>query len=353
MFCQAIKLAACALLASQLVSAQSVRIGVLGLFRPRQLELRATLGAAIIIRAGESTFVLEPGSDRDVAQIRVSGSVMLLEVGELAVPVSEIFATSRTGGAATFVLTIPHKISRRYLGALDVRLISGVLVPVVTIDLETAVASAVQAESVPGTPLEALKAQAVASRSYFTAGKGRHRNFDFCDTTHCQFLRDPPRAISLASVATQTTRGLVLAYHDRPFATMFTRSCGGHSRTPEELGMPTQDYPYFAVICDYCRRSSICWKRRIPQQDVTGLTANNEHSRLAIDHRLGWNAVPSNNFTYRIEGQDVILEGTGEGHGIGLCQRGAKAMAEAGADFRQILIHYYPNTTVVTAIHLH
>src|ERR1039458_7897639 len=41
-------------------------------------------------------------------------------------------------------------------------------------------------------PSEALKALAVAARSYFVAGKGRHRDFDFCDTTHCQFLREAP-----------------------------------------------------------------------------------------------------------------------------------------------------------------
>jgi hypothetical protein len=41
------------------------------------------------------------------------------------------------------------------------------------------------------------------------------------------------------------------------------------------------------------------------------------------------------------------LEGTGKGHGIGLCQAGARAMAQSGATFREILDHYYPNTTLV------
>src|SRR6266571_2973368 len=61
-------------------------------------------------------------------------------------------------------------------------------------DRETATASVVAAENTPDTPLEALKAQAVAARSYFVAGRGRHHDFDFCDTTHCQFLREPPSA---------------------------------------------------------------------------------------------------------------------------------------------------------------
>lgn len=352
MSCRAIALVFCVLLTSQSVCAQSVRIGVFGLFRPHQLEVRSTPGAAIVVRAGDSTFVLEPGSNRDVARIRVSSGAIILEIGERVVPASEILATSRSGGAVGFVLAIPNKISRRYVGALRVRVISGVLIPVVTMDMETAVASTVQAESFPGAPLEALKAQAVAARSYFTAGKGRHRNFDFCDTTHCQFLRDPPSVKSLALEATRATRGLVLAYHDHPFAAMFTRSCGGRLRTPEELGMPTRGYPYFAVVCDYCRRNPIRWTRKIPRQDAAGLKADSELSRLAIDRRLGWDAVPSNNFTIHIEGQDAILEGTGKGHGIGLCQRGASAMAEAGADFREILSHYYPNATIVT-IHPH
>ncbi len=56
--------------------------------------------------------------------------------------------------------------------------------------------------------------------------------------------------------------------------------------------------------------------------------------------------MPSNNFTSRQEGEQVILEGAGQGHGIGLCQRGAKAMAEKSSSFRQILNYYFPNTTL-------
>jgi stage II sporulation protein D len=50
----------------------------------------------------------------------------------------------------------------------------------------------------------------------------------------------------------------------------------------------------------------------------------------------------------RKEGEQIVLRGIGQGHGIGLCQAGAQAMAKAGADFREILAHYYPNTVIVT-----
>jgi stage II sporulation protein D len=50
------------------------------------------------------------------------------------------------------------------------------------------------------------------------------------------------------------------------------------------------------------------------------------------------------------DGGQVVLEGTGQGHGIGLCQAGAKAMAEHGANFRRILVYYYPNTELTSLL---
>jgi len=47
------------------------------------------------------------------------------------------------------------------------------------------------------------------------------------------------------------------------------------------------------------------------------------------------------------EGEQVVLEGVGQGHSIGLCQRGAKALADEGSTFRQILSHYFPNTQLL------
>ena len=72
-----------------------------------------------------------------------------------------------------------------------------------------------------------------------------------------------------------------------------------------------------------------------------------EASRLAFDRRFGWSAVPSNDFVAKEEGGEIVLTGAGNGHGIGLCQAGAKAMAREGATFEEILKHYYPNTAVV------
>jgi stage II sporulation protein D len=226
--------------------------------------------------------------------------------------------------------------------------VSGLLVPIVTMDLETAVASVVAAEGLPGSPIERLKAQAVAARSYLVAARGRHERFDFCDTTHCQFLRELPVLGAAAFNASAETRGLVIAYNAKTFAAMYTRSCGGHTRTPADVGMASGEYPYYSVECKYCRDHPARWRSQITATDAVSLRSSNESARLAVDRRLGWGAVQSDDFAMTRRGTQLVVEGVGQGHGIGLCQAGAVGMANERFNFRQILAHYYPNTKIVS-----
>jgi len=335
-------------LINPIASAQEVQIGVLGLFHPRQITVGNAKGEAVVIRANDREFVLEDGPRTNIARIEVAGDALLLDFGGHVVHAAEIRAAGRNGRAADFVLAVPGRISRKYHGTLAVKAVGGVVVPIVTMDLETAVASVVEAESAADAPPEALKAQAVVTRSYFTAGKGRHHDFDFCDLTHCQFLREPPNPESPAAIATSATHGLVILFEEKPIAAMFTRSCGGHTRTPAELGIPSNAYPYFSALCDFCYKKPVRWTRRISEQEAERLLGKGEVGRLAVDRRLGWNAIPSNNFTAHKEDGAVILKGAGQGHGVGLCQRGAKAMAEGGAGFRKIISHYFSNTALTS-----
>jgi stage II sporulation protein D len=326
--------------------AQDVAIGVLGLFHPREITLSAASNDDIVITATDKTFVLDSGASRESASIRFADHGLVLNIHGQSIRTKEVRAAGRGNDAVAIQLGVPGKITRRYHGTLVVKAEGELIVPVVSMDLETAVASAVASESMPGTPMEALKAQAVVSRSYFFAGKGRHHNFDFCDLTHCQFLREPPPPESDVATAVAATRGLILRFDDKPIATMFTRSCSGKTRTPAELKMLEGKYPYFAVVCDYCRKHPVQWIRRISPEDATQLIGKGEAGRLAVDRKLGWEAIPSNNFTARAVDGQVVLEGAGQGHGIGLCQRGARGMARDGIGFREILRHYFPNTTL-------
>jgi peptidoglycan hydrolase-like amidase len=338
----------CFALVGSMASAQDVRIGVIGLFHPSELILSSTTGSAVILRADEQSLTLDTSVGLSKATIHAHGAGLVVRYGTQSLNASKVTLASRGGGPADFMLSVPGKITRHYRGRLEISNVAGELIPVVSMDLETAVASVVAAETIPGEPSEALKAQAVAARSYFVAGRGRHENFDFCDTTHCQFLRSPPPPQSAAFRAAAATRGLVLTFESRVFAAMYTRSCGGRTRTPVEAGLPPGNYSYYSVECHYCRQHPFRWQSRISAQDATNLRSSNEPSRLEIDRKLGWNTVPSSDFTIKPDGGQVVLEGVGQGHGIGLCQAGSKAMAERGANFRQILVYYYPNAELTS-----
>ena len=266
--------------------AAMVWIGVFGLFRPSEIVVRPVPGQALVVESGAGRIVLE------------GGRVLRVRASELA---GSVHAAPRGGGE--FVLSVPGKIERRFRGELEVRAEAGALVAIVAMELEVAVASAVAAESPPGASLEALKAQAVVTRSYYAAARGRHHGFDFCDTTHCQFLREPPPLNAPAAIAAERTRGMVLGYRGATVAALFSASCGGRTRA---LANPAPgEYPYFAVDCVYCRRGP------------------------------------------RVRCSYCDPRGEGAGHGFGLCQTGAKGMAAAGATFREILRHYFPNAELV------
>lgn len=318
---------------------REVRIGVLGLFHAKQIVITAWHNSPLQCRGGTEVWPV-----REPMLVKLEGTKLKL-TGKDSNFSGTVTCDNGIGSTTEFSVNVPGKISRRYLGKLEVAAGAGELRVVVAIELETAVASIVAAESPAHAPLEALKAQAVATRSFLLAGKGRHHGFDFCDTTHCQFLREPPMAQTAAFQAAAATQGLVLAYKDEVFAAMYSRSCSGHTHSLDELGIPVHGYPYFAVSCNYCQRHPEKWVAQIRSEDAANLSPT-ESSRLQLARKLGWKTVPSNSYASRKENGTVVLEGIGVGHGIGLCQRGSADMARHGATFQQILEHYYPNTEV-------
>jgi peptidoglycan hydrolase-like amidase len=102
-----------------------------------------------------------------------------------------------------------------------------------TMPLDEYVTAVLQGESASFKSDEALKAMAVAARTYAVRFGSRHRleGFDFCDTTHCQDLRlgnESPRARAAAAA----TEGELLWFEGRPAATYYHRSCGGETELP-------------------------------------------------------------------------------------------------------------------------
>jgi stage II sporulation protein D len=311
------------LLLVAVAEAQTVRIGVLGLFHPKQLRVTdRTTGKTYDVTLGRSGALVRSNNKQwTTDHLTLNGDVNL---------------------------SVPGKITRRYAGELTISPLNHELLAIVTIDLESAVIRIVKSESLPGIPIDALRAQAIVTRSYLLAAKGRHIEFDFCDTTHCQFFGDAPDDPGDPVVAAvRDTRGMVLTYGSQPLGAMFSKSCGGSTRSAKDIGMAPGEaaYPYYVVETTYCLRHPDAWRRSLPKATIGGSPQwGIESFRLAIGRILGWNAMPSNHYTVREHIKSIELRGTGRGHGLGLCQRGAAAMAAEGRDFRAILAHYYPNT---------
>jgi stage II sporulation protein D len=325
--------------------AARVRIGVFTLFHPKVLMLAPGTGRALILQASQDSITLEDG---DSARCRIADSKVDCRAGERFLRGAKILAAGRGDADEDFTISVPGKIMRNYHGKLEILPSGSELVPVVNMDLEVAVASVVAAESPPDAPPEALEAQAVVTRSYYAASRRRHALFDFCDTTHCQFLRDAPALESPASQAAARTRGLVLLYRGAVVPALFSASCGGRTRTPSEIGLPAGGYPYFSVACEPCLAGAKQWTARISLQDAAPILQHKglEQARLQVCRKLGWEAIPGDNYSLKIEGKEVVLIGRGAGHGVGLCQFGATARALGGWSSARILSYYFPGTTV-------
>ncbi len=326
-----------------------VRVEVLGLFHSHEILVETLPSLPLLVDSGAQQFVVG-GDARESLRVGLAGKEITVQKGDRKIIGERFTFSARQSVEGELVVVVPGKLRRHYRGQLIIQARGKELQMVVVMELETAVASVIAAELPSDSPWEALKAQAVVARSYLLKGH-RHINAEFCDTTHCQFLREPPPAGSRATLAARATQGEVLTWKGQPFPAMYSASCGGHTHSLAHVGAATVDYPYFEVECAYCRHSPVKWSTQLNKTDATGLVPNNERERILSARKLGWDSVPSSDYTRsELNAETVVLTGVGRGHGIGLCQRGASGLAREGKDYRAILAHYFPNTTVESAL---
>jgi len=244
--------------------------------------------------------------------------------------------------------------------------------------LEDYVAGVVGAEMPASFPPEALKAQAVAARSYALTRKidaqAANRGHDIVAGVLAQaFSRDPAPAARAAAAATV---GEVLALGMEPVEAYFHAACGG--RTEGGLAALGRDLPYLVpVACGRCDRApKVRWTLELSGKELAraaGLPGAASAARVAsrtstgraekvevhaggrattlaasdLRQRLGFSRLPSLAFELRERGGAFVLEGRGQGHGAGLCQWGAAGLAREGKSYREILAHYYPGVEIL------
>jgi len=146
---------------------------------------------------------------------------------------------------------------RRYRGRFRVRLVGSELLMINELDLESYLRGVVPVEMGPYVfpELEALKAQAVAARTYAVAHLGDHddEGWDICDTPACQAYHGVGAEHPLSDRAVAETAGLIAIYGGAPIDAMYTSTCGGRTEDAALL-FPDRAQPYLrGVSCSWER----------------------------------------------------------------------------------------------------
>lgn len=257
--------------------------------------------------------------------------------------------------------------------------------------------SSLLAKEMNGTwTLEALKAQAVAARTYALykiqeRQKNSQKNspdtrpFDLINSEMDQVTGNIMDETTATAMATKSTRGEILALKTGEMTPIFySAKCGGKTLLPEQVwGEKIKGLS--SVQCPYCKNhGKKKWSFRIDLDEMKRLVAKafklqfgkkiaansinlapNELMQPEINFYggqglesipkaylrrfLGGDKLYSNHYSFRLQNKTVDITGEGLGHGVGMCQLGALEMANRGMNYQQILAFYFPNHKIKKA----
>ena len=234
-------------------------------------------------------------------------------------------------------------------------------------------------EMPPTWSAEALQAQSVAARTFALKNRKRHSTdgFDLCNTSHCQVYEGMAAETRTTTDAVNHTRGEVLFYNGSVIDALFHTDSGGMTEFSEYVW--GSSVPYLCAVSDLQTQTQP-WIRAIPMSEfmqkveqngtVLGTLKEIHLSSLVVGKGSGdrspsgrvrsaeligtkgrivlsgnnlrtFFSLPSTLFDMRVGRTDVVFSGYGSGHGLGLSQWGAKALAEKGSSYKDILFHYY------------
>ena len=278
----------------------------------------------------------------------------------------------------------PDAVSQHWAvyGNLEITVRDERLLIVNAVDLEDYVAGVVSSEVNPGWHEELLRTQAVAARTYVLYKKLENaaQPFDVYASVQDQVYTGRQKVNRAVLDAVNRTRGQVLTYEGRPIFAVYSSTTAGP--TEDAMNVWAKDLPYLkGVACPFDRKSPWYeWRATIPFDTVEarlkeegypigwlatltpyGMTTAGRVKDIRILHSrgelvitgqefrriLGYAKVRSTRFSIERIERDIVFAGKGAGHGVGLCQWGAKEMAELGYPYQSILHYYYPGTEIL------
>jgi stage II sporulation protein D len=308
-----------------------------------------------------------------------------------------VFFDSTSGQSIWFA---PHRegepsAGTEYPGRLHLIVRDGSLSVINEVDIERYAACVVASEIWPDFAAEAFRTQAIVTRTYVLYHMLRRPDatYDVVATQGSQVYRGirEDTVGRRAAEAAEYTRGLVCTYredgHDRIFCTYYGAACGGLSQSAAKLGAEGDIEPLAGgVRCDYCRiapgqtyrwgsarigAEDVLAKLTVRYPEIVGLgritaitpiektpsgrpvtlriTGSSGAFRDLLAERfrlaVGPNTVRSTDCKIRVTDGEVIIEdGKGFGHGLGLCQWGMQGQALEGRTTAEILRYYYPGS---------
>lgn len=280
--------------------------------------------------------------------------------------------------------------SRRYRGWIYLSASAGKLVIVNELPLESYLMGVVPCEMGSASPAEALKAQAIAARTYTLTkiGSFAKYGYDVDDTTRCHMYRGADVETPATNEAIRKTSNQILTYAGKPIQALYATVSGGVTADAREA-FGGAGAPYLIPVVDADAKGNpygahakyFAWYVDIPRESLRakfrergvdfGEIENLEvigrgPSGRAINIRLtteqgaidlsatlirdafGVDLIRSTLFEIKKTASGYRIDGKGWGHGVGMCQSGAVGRARAGQTYSQILSVYYPGTQLVT-----
>jgi stage II sporulation protein D len=269
-----------------------------------------------------------------------------------------------------------HRYRRRLEVRYQVFQKKAELLVVHPLDLETYVAGIVSAELPRGWPLASYQAQAVAARTFAVAAKYRRLDLPYHMEASVldQVYGGIEREHALATEAAQSTRGVVLTSQRHLANAYFHAACGGRTESAQDGWGTTMDY-LPGSECNRCGDAArFRWRSKLPKKTIdktfsrlvggpvksmkiVDKTASGRARRIKLEsgkrsttisgsdlrRLLGWSVVWSTQIDkFEFGNGGLVVEGRGSGHGVGLCQWGARGLADSGSTWEQILERYYP-----------
>lgn len=315
-----------------------------------------------------------------------------------------VYVGSKGSQTTTVVVAVKNNApvsvnGKRYRGALLIQPHQAGLTVINRLPLEQYLYGVVPNEMPVDWNMEALKAQAVAARSFalYDRNDGKHsaQGFDVCVTTDCQVYGGIASESAASNRAVDATRGQILTYGRQPICAAFHTASGGFTENSEDVW--GSNVPYLRSVDDRTEVSPYSgWTKELTAEQLASAVSHVSGSlgtlksidTSSLQQKAGGKrsllftgsakkaAVPaaqmrsllglkSSNFSVSVaengrvsdgsvlklnkpQSAKVVLTGSGFGHRLGMSQWGAKSLADKGKNYKQILMHYYTDVQLET-----